>query len=82
MKLTEENIARLKQLIRDGSEVLREVDDLKDSLKATVDSVAKELDIKGAIINRLIRDIHSNKVNDKREDWEILDELYKVAGLG
>lgn len=82
MKLTEENIARLKQLIRDGAVVLTECEDLQAGLSETISAIAKEMEIKPAIIKRLVKDVHKNKVNDRREDWETFDELYKSAGLG
>ena len=81
-KLSPENIARLKQLVKDGVSVMQEVEDLKEGLSDTVNSVAKELEVKPAIINRLIKDIQKNKMNDRREDHETLEELYKAAGLG
>ncbi len=81
-KLSPENVARLKQLVKDGVSTLQEAEDLKEGLSDTVKSVAKELEVKPAIINQLIKAVQKNKMNDKREDYETLDELYKAAGLG
>lgn len=81
-KLSPENVARLKQLVKDGVQVLQECEDLQDGLKETVKSIADELEVKPAIINRLIKDVQKNKMNDRREDHETLEELYKAAGLG
>ena len=81
-KLSPENVARLKQLVKDGVQVLQECEDLQDGLKDTVKSIADELEVKPAIINRLIKDVQKNKMNDRREDHETLEELYKAAGLG
>lgn len=81
-KLSPENVSRLKQLVKDGVQILQECEDLKAGLSDTVKAVADELEVKPAIINRLIKDVQKNKMNDRREDHEILEELYKVAGLG
>lgn len=81
-KMSPENIARLKQLVKDGVQVLQECEDLKSGLSDTVKSMAEEMEVKPAIINRLIKDIQKNKINDRREDHETLEELYKAAGLG
>ncbi len=81
-KLSPESVIRLKQLIEDGKSVLQECEDLKEGLKETVDSVAKELEVKPAIINKLIKICQKGSMNDKREDNETLEELYKAAGLG
>lgn len=81
MKLTPENIKRLKQLIADGGQVMQECDDLRCGLSETVKAIGEELEVKPSIINKLIRDIHKNKINDNREDHETMEELYKAAGL-
>jgi hypothetical protein len=82
MKLSSENIARLKQLIADGVKVLQECEDLKQGLSETVKAIAEEMEVKPAILNRLIKTIQKGDMNDKREDIEVLEELYKAAGLG
>jgi hypothetical protein len=82
MKISPENTARLKQLVKDGVSLLQECEDLKQGLSETVRAVADELEVKPAIINRLIKDVQKNKMNDRRDDHEILEELYKIAGLG
>ena len=81
MKISPENTARLKQLVKDGVSVLQECEDLKEGLAETVKAIAEELEVKPAIINRLIKDVQKNRINDRREDTEILEELYKIAGL-
>lgn len=82
MKLSPENIARLKQLVKDGVSVLQECEDLKEGLNDTIKSVADELEVKPALVSRLIKDVQKNKMNDRRDDHEVLEELYKAAGLG
>ena len=82
MKLTPENVARLKQLINDGVQVLQECEDLKQGLSETVKAIAEEMEVKPAILNKLIKDIQKNKIQDKREDHDVWEELYKAAGLG
>jgi hypothetical protein len=80
--LSAENVARLKQLVKDGVSIMQECEDLKEGLSETVKAVAEELEVKPAILNRLIKDIQKNKINDRREDFEVLEELYKAGGLG
>ena len=81
-KLSPENIARLRQLVKDGVQIMQECEDLKQGLTETVKAVADELEVKPAIVNRLIKDVQKNKMNDRRDDHETLEELYKAAGLG
>jgi len=82
MKISNENVARLKQLVKDGVSIMQECEDLKQGLSETVKAVAEEMEVKPALINRLIKDVQKNKMNDRRDDHEILEELYKIAGLG
>ena len=81
MKISQENTARLKQLVKDGVQVLQECEDLKEGLNDTVKAIAEELEVKPALINRLIKDVQKNTMNNRREDHEILEELYKIAGF-
>jgi hypothetical protein len=81
-KLSQENILRLKQLIADGVQVLQECEDLKAGLSDTVKAISEELEVKPAILNKLIRACQKNTMNDQREAFEELEELYKAGGLG
>ena len=80
--LSQENIARLKLLIRDGVQVLTEVEDLKGGLSDTIKAVAEELEVKPGQLSKLIKICQKGKMNDQREDWDELEELYKSGGLG
>lgn len=70
-----EEKAKLERLISEGSNVLREVEDLNEGLKDTVKAVAEELNIKPATINKAIKIAHKgdwHKVADEFEDLETL----------
>jgi len=81
-KLSPENIARLKQLVADGVQVMQEVEDLKEGLKETVAAIAEELEVKPGQLNKLIKICQKGDMNDKREAFDELEELYKAGGLG
>jgi hypothetical protein len=81
-KLSPENIARLKALIADGVSVLQECEDLKAGLSDTVKAIAEELEVKPGQLNKLIRVCQKGTMNDQRESWDELEELYKAGGLG
>ena len=51
----EEEKARLKRLIDEGSLVLYETDALKEGLSDTVKAIAEEMDLKAATLNFPIR---------------------------
>ena len=79
MKLSPENIARLKQLVADGVQVMQEVEDLKEGLKDTVKAIGEELEVKPSQLNKLIKIHQKGEMNDKREAWDELEELYKSS---
>jgi hypothetical protein len=81
-KLSPENIARLKQLVTDGVQVLQECEDLKEGLSDTVKAIAEELEVKPAQLNKLIKAVQKGTMNDQREAFDELEELYKAGGLG
>ena len=82
MKLSPENIARLKQLVADGVQVLQECEDLKAGLSDTVKAIAEEMEVKPAQLNKLIKICQKGSMNDQREAMEELEELYKAGGMG
>jgi hypothetical protein len=81
-KLSPENVARLKQLVADGVSVLQECEDLKEGLRETVKAVAEELEVKPAQLNKLIKICQKGSMNDQREAFDEIEELYKAGGLG
>ena len=59
-----EEKAKLERLINEGSNVLRELEDLNEGLKETVKAVAEELQIKPSWINKAIRIAHKDNWKD------------------
>ena len=51
---------KLIQLIKEGSQVLGEVDDLKAGLRDTVKALAEELELKPAMLNKDIAIAHKD----------------------
>lgn len=74
-----EEKAKLERLISEGSTVLREIEDLQESLKDTVKSVAEELQVKPAIINKAIKIAHKGNWQDHNEDWEEVEAILEIT---
>ena len=69
---------KLIQIISQGSQVLGEVDDLKTGLRDTVKSLAEELELKPALINKAISIAHKGSYQNLSDDMDTLvqkDEL-------
>ena len=71
---------KLVQIISQGSQVLGEVDDLKSGLRDTVKSIAEELELKPALINKAISIAHKGNYQNISDDMDTLDSILTAAG--
>ena len=71
---------KLIQIISQGSQVLGEVDDLKSGLRDTVKSIAEELELKPALINKAISIAHKGNYQNLSDDMDTLDSILTAAG--
>ena len=74
-----EEKAKLERLISEGSNVLRELEDLQEGLKETVKAVAEELQIKPSIINKAIRSAHKDNWKDHEQEWNDIEMILGVT---
>jgi division protein CdvB (Snf7/Vps24/ESCRT-III family) len=74
-----EEKAKLERLIKEGSNVLREVEDLNEGLKETVKAVAEELQIKPSIINKAIKIAHKDNWKQHEEEWEEIEGILGIT---
>lgn len=76
---TPDDIRRLKELIREGSQVLQEIDDLKGGLSETVKAIAEEIDVKPSQLNKAIRICHKNTMQDEIDAFdEVIDIIETI----
>ena len=76
----DEEKQKLIQIISQGSQVLGEVDDLKSGLRDTVKSIAEELELKPALINKAISIAHKGNYQDISDNMDTLDSILTAAG--
>ena len=74
-----EEKAKLERLINEGSNVLREVEDLNEGLKETVKAVAEELQIKPSVITRAIKIAHKGDFKSHDEDWQEIEAILDIT---
>lgn len=74
-----EEKAKLERLITEGGNVLREVEDLKEGLKETVNAVAEELQIKPSVINKAISIAHKDNWKDHEQEWNDIEMILGVT---
>jgi uncharacterized protein YpuA (DUF1002 family) len=74
------DIERLKQLINEGLAVTQEIQDLREGLRDTVKTVAQELDIKPATLNKAIRIAFKAELQKSRDDFDELEDILTNVG--
>ena len=75
----QEEKAKLEKLINEGGTVMREIDDLRESLKETVKAVAEELQVKPAIINKAIKIAYKGDWNNHNDDWQEVEAILDIT---
>ncbi len=71
---------KLIQLIKEGSQVMSEIDDLRGGLKDTVKALSEELELKPALINKAISIAHRDNYKAVADDMDMLDSILAAAG--
>ena len=71
---------KLMQIIKEGSQVLGEIDDLRGGLKDTVKAIAEEMEIKPAMINKAITIAHKDNYRSLQDDADLLDSILAAVG--
>lgn len=75
-----EQVAKLKQLVNEGMQVMHEVETLNGGLNDTVKAIAEELEIKPAILKKAIRIAFKSKLMDTNADHEELNDILETVG--
>jgi hypothetical protein len=74
-----EEKAKLERLINEGSNVLREVEDLQEGLKETVKAVAEELQIKPSWITKAIKIAHKDNWESHEAEWSEIEGILGIT---
>jgi len=78
---SQDDVQRLKELVREGCVVKQEVKDLNDGLNDTIKSIAEEMDIKPSVLKKVITVAHKRNMTEEREKFEELDDIISTLGL-
>jgi len=71
---------KLMQIIKEGSQVLGEIDDLRGGLRDTVKAVAEEMEIKPAMVNKAISIAHKDNYKSIQDNMDLLDSILHAVG--
>lgn len=83
--LSDNDKARLQDLITQGVQVLNDIKVMKEGLNETVDSISEELDIKKSVLNKAIKVAfkmgeNRDELADGREELDEVEEILLATG--
>ena len=73
-------IAKLKQLMNEGTQVTGEVEALREGLKDTVTAISEEMDMKPATLNKAIRIAYKNEFAQVQDSFSAVEEVLQAVG--
>lgn len=80
MDFTQEQKAKLTQLINEGIAVMQEVETLQGGLSDTVKAVAEELEIKPTVLKKALRLAYKAEFQKEQEDHALLETILTTVG--
>ena len=75
-----EQRAKLTQIMNEGIAVLTEIEDLNAGLSDTIKAIAEEMEIKPAILKKAIKIAQKSKLGDTNADHEELNTILETVG--
>ena len=75
-----EQKAKLTQIINEGMAVLQEIEDLTAGLNDTVKAIAEEMEIKPAILKKAIKIAQKSKLGETNSDHDELNTILETVG--
>lgn len=83
--LSENDKAKLKNLLNDGVQVMNDVKNLKEGLAETVAALSEELEIPKNVLNKAIKVAfkmgeNRDELNEGREELDAVEEILLAAG--
>jgi phage host-nuclease inhibitor protein Gam len=78
---TADDVRRLKDLIREGCQVLQEIEDLRTSLNDTIKAIAEEVDVKPAQLKKAVNIAHKRTLDEERAKFEEVEDILETVGV-
>jgi len=77
----QQEIERLKELIREGCQVAMEVETLNEGLNDTIKAIAEEMEISAPVLKKAIKVAHKASMDDEREKFDLLETILDSVGI-
>jgi len=75
-----EQRAKLTQIVNEGVSVLQEIEDLNAGLNDTIKAVAEELEVKPSILKKAIKIAQKSKLGETNAEHEELNDILETVG--
>lgn len=77
---TGEQKIKLTQLISEGSQVLHEIETLREGLNETIGAISEELNIKKSVLAKAIKVAHKAEFGKTQKEQELLETILTTVG--
>lgn len=71
---------RLKDLVREGIQVMREIESLNEGINDTIKNMAKEFEVKPAVLKRAIKTAYKAEWDRTEEEHLQLEHILDAVG--
>jgi uncharacterized protein YfkK (UPF0435 family) len=75
----QEEIAKLKHLVNSGIQVKQEVADLNTGLRETIKAIADEMELKPALLSKVVNVAYKESLSAERQEFEDLEHILEVV---
>lgn len=72
--------AKLTQLVEEGMRTMHEIESLREGLNDTVKAIGEELEIKPAILKKVIRIAHKASAHEENKTHEDIQTILEITG--
>ena len=79
---TEDDVRRIKEVMKEGAIVLQEIQDLQEGLRDTVKAISEEIGVKSSQLNKAIKISHKRSLSEEQEKFDEVVDLLETAGRG
>ena len=78
--ITQEQKAKLTQIVNEGTAIFQEIDDLTEGLNETIKAIAEEMEIKPAILKKAIKTAQKGTFQNQHDDFDTLETILDTVG--
>ena len=78
--ITQEQQAKLKQIVNEGCAIFQEIDDLTEGLNETIKAIAEEMEIKPAVLKKAIKTAQKGTFQNQYDDFDTLETILDTVG--